>query len=60
MEMIVAKYRSMRLAVADALSILLDDESSALHGDGLPPASRHAATLAIDALKTLLEKVGAR
>lgn len=28
--------------------------------DGLPPASRHAATLAIDALKTLLEKVGAR
>jgi hypothetical protein len=32
-EMLAAKYRSMRLAVADALAILLDDESSALHGD---------------------------
>jgi hypothetical protein len=31
--MLAAKYRSMRLAVADALSILLDDESSALQGD---------------------------
>ncbi len=28
--------------------------------DGLPPASRHAAALAIDALKTLLGKVGTR
>ena len=32
-EMLAAKYRSMRLAVADALTLLLDDESSALHGD---------------------------
>jgi hypothetical protein len=32
-EMLAAKYHSMRLAVADALSLLLDDESSALYQD---------------------------
>jgi len=32
-EMLAAKYRSMRLAVADALALLVDDESSTLFGD---------------------------
>jgi hypothetical protein len=32
-EMIAAKYRSLRLGVADALALLVDDEDSALHGD---------------------------
>ena len=32
-EMIAAKYRSMRLGVADALAQLVDDPYSALHGD---------------------------
>ena len=41
-EMIAAKYRSLRLAVADALAILVDDEYSALHGDF--EAAREVAT----------------
>lgn len=32
-EMLVAKYRSLRLAIADALSQLVDDEYSSLHND---------------------------
>jgi len=32
-EMIAAKYRSLRLAVVDAIAPLVDDEMSALHGD---------------------------
>ncbi len=32
-EMLAAKYRSLRLAVADALALLVDDEHSTLHHD---------------------------
>jgi hypothetical protein len=32
-EMLAAKYRSLRLAVVDALASLVEDEYSALHGD---------------------------
>jgi hypothetical protein len=32
-EMIAAKYRSLRLAVADALTMLVEDEASSMHGD---------------------------
>ena len=32
-EMLAAKYQSMRLALADALTVLVDDESSVMHGD---------------------------
>ena len=32
-EMLAAKYRSLRLAVAEALAELVDDEASVLHGD---------------------------
>jgi nitrogen fixation protein NifU and related proteins len=43
--------------VEDLSAVTLDDVIAGL--DGLPPASRHAGVLAIDALKALLEKVGA-
>jgi len=33
LEMLVAKYRSLRLAVAEALTSLVEDEYSSLHGD---------------------------
>ena len=32
-EMLAAKYQSMRLALADALAALVEDESSVMHGD---------------------------
>ncbi len=41
-EMLAAKYRSLRLAVADALCVLVEDEYSALHGD--LDAAREVAT----------------
>ena len=41
-EMIAAKYRSLRLAVADALALLVEDEYSAMHGDF--DAARQVAT----------------
>ncbi len=31
--MLAAKYRSLRLALADALAALVEDEDSAMHGD---------------------------
>jgi nitrogen fixation NifU-like protein len=41
-------------SVEDLSSLTVDEVIAGL--DGLPPASRHAAVLAIDALKSLLEK----